>query len=143
VAQFGTKLKEELSKEKDQFLIDYEADEQQALAEYGYTEITIGGVLDLLVEQDNKDAVEELVTQFVEKIESEVSNKDTAMKKGWQSEWNKIMLDIQEGQHIRGRNIINEIIQTADNFTNAVGKYRNKGTLSLAHRAFSLCSQEI
>ena len=43
-------------------------------------------VLELMVE-DNKDAVDEIVTQFIEKVENELTQKDAAMTKGRLREW--------------------------------------------------------
>lgn len=57
------------------------------MEEYGVTSIELGGVLELLVDTENKDAVEELVTQFIERIDAEASAKDALMTKGWKTEW--------------------------------------------------------
>ena len=80
---FAVKLKEELNREREQFVQKYEEDDQAALEEYGVTEITLGGVIEMLVDTENKDAVDEMVTQFQEKIEAEANAKDSAISKGW------------------------------------------------------------
>jgi len=61
---FAVKLKEELNREREQFVQKYEEDDTAALEEYGVTEITLGGVIEMLVDTENKDAVDEMVTQF-------------------------------------------------------------------------------
>jgi len=80
-------------------------------------------VLELLADQENKDAVEELVTQFIEKIEAEASLKDGLITKGWKNEWAHIQAEILESQHMRGRNIINEIIATTAKFSSNISKF--------------------
>lgn len=59
---FAVKLKEELNREREQFVQKYEEDDTAALEEYGVTEITLGGVIEMLVDTENKDAVDEMVT---------------------------------------------------------------------------------
>lgn len=86
-SQFGQKLKEELNKEREQFIIKYEEDETAAMEEYGVTTLEIGGIIELLIDTENKDAVEELVTQFIERIDAEAGIKDALMTKGWKTEW--------------------------------------------------------
>ena len=71
---------------------------QQALEEYGYTEIETGTVLDILTSNDSNEGVDELVTQFIEKIEQEASAKDTAISKGVANEWKSIQSNIQDSQ---------------------------------------------
>ena len=61
-----------------------------ALEDYGFTSIdtaTVGGVLEILIDDTNKDSVDELVTQFIEKIEAEASAKDSQMTKSRNTEW--------------------------------------------------------
>ena len=119
---FGVKLKEELNKERDQFGAKYDEDDQAALEEYGVTEITLGGVIEMLIDTENKDAVDEMVTQFQEKIDQEASAKDAMITKGWQTEWRNTMNSLIESQHMRGRNIISEIIETSNGFQDSIGK---------------------
>ena len=119
---FAIKLKEELNREREQFVVKYEEDEVAALEEYGVTEITLGGVIEMLVDTENKDAVDEMVTQFQEKIDQEASAKDAAMTRGWQTEWKNTMQDVTERQHMRGRNIISEIIETTNAFKDSITK---------------------
>ena len=59
---FAVKLKEELNREREQFVQKYEEDDTAALEEYVVTEITLGGVIEMLVDTENKDAVDEMVT---------------------------------------------------------------------------------
>ena len=47
-------------------------------------------MLDILSDDQNKDALDELITQFTEKIESEIGNKDSAMTKDRNNEWDRI-----------------------------------------------------
>lgn len=105
--QFGIKLKEELNKEKEAFQNKYEQDEQAALEEYKVTtlEEAIGTVLDVITDE-NKDAVDELVTLFVEKIEAEAGLRDGLITKGRNGEWTQRTQEIIEAQHSRGRQII-------------------------------------
>jgi len=44
------------------------------------------------------------------------------MTKGMKHEWEKIKEDLQVTQHMRGREVINEIIDLTKNFGNAIGK---------------------
>lgn len=87
---FATKLKEELNRERENFVQKMEEDEQGALEEYGVPigddgqpVIELGSTIELLCDGENKDAVDEMVTQFQEKIDSEAGIKDAAMTKGW------------------------------------------------------------
>ena len=91
-SQFGIKLKEELNKEKEGFITKVEVDEQQALDDYGITsmESTIGTALEVILDE-NKDAVDELVTTFIEKIEIEAGIKEAMITKGRTMEWNSKM----------------------------------------------------
>ena len=94
-----------------------------ALEDYGFQSIdtaTVGGVLEILIDDTNKDSVDELVTQFIEKIEAEASAKDSQMTKSRNTEWQTIHSTLVDSQHNRGRQIISEIIQTTTNFTNSV-----------------------
>lgn len=69
-------------------MIDLEAEPASTLEVYGATEENMATfpVLELMVE-DNKDAVDEIVTQFIEKVENELTQKDAAMTKGRLREW--------------------------------------------------------
>ena len=109
--QFGIKLKEELNKERESFQARIDNDDL-ALEEYGFAslEAAAGSVIDILIDDQNKDAVDELVTQFIEKIEADAASKDSQITKGRQTEWNQITKSIYENQHSRGRQIISEII---------------------------------
>ena len=75
----------------------------------------IGTVVDVLIDE-SKDAVDELVTLFIEKIENEANLKDGAIARGRNGEWNARTTEIIEAQHTRGRQIIQEIISTTKNF---------------------------
>lgn len=103
-AQFGIKLKEDLNKEKESFAIKVETDEQSALEEYGVLnmEQSAGTALETILD-DNKDAVDELVTTFIEKIEVEAGQKEGQITKGRNSEWIARTGAITEQQHNRGR----------------------------------------
>lgn len=69
-------------------MIDFEAEPASTLEVYGATEETMTSfpVLELMAD-DNKDAVDEIVTQFIEKVENELTQKDAAMTKGRLREW--------------------------------------------------------
>lgn len=69
-------------------MLDLEAEPQSTLEVYGVTEENMASspVIELMVE-DNKDAVDEIVTQFIEKVENELTQKDAAMTKGRLREW--------------------------------------------------------
>ena len=56
-------------------------------------------MLDILSDENNKDAVDEIVTQFIEKIESESSVKESLITKGRNTEWTNIQNGITESQH--------------------------------------------
>ena len=85
----------------------------------------MGGVIEILVDDTNKDAVDELVTQFIEKIDTEASAKDSQMTKQRNTDWSNITSTIEENQRTRGRQIIQEIIQTTTQFTNSIaGKFQ-------------------
>ena len=123
-AQFSLRLKEELTKEKENFIARLETDEQNVLEEYGLAsleDVQLGSVVELFTSADEgTDVIGELVTQFVEKIESELGQKQNQMTRGRQNEWNEIMTTLMEGQHSRGRQIISEIIETTSNFKEAI-----------------------
>jgi len=74
------------------------------LEQYGVNNIsdTIGTALEVILD-DNKDAVDEIVTQFVEKIEAEAGVKDSMITKGRNGEWTALAEGIQQAQHNRGR----------------------------------------
>ena len=95
--QFGIKLKEELNKERESFQARIDNDDL-ALEEYGFAslEAAAGSVIDILIDDQNKDAVDELVTQFIEKIEADAASKDSQITKGRQTEWNQITKSIYE-----------------------------------------------
>ena len=96
--QFGLKLKEELNKERESFQQKIDQDIRLALEEYGYSSVeeASGTVIDILIDDSNKDAVDELVTQFVEKIEAEAASKDSLITKGRTQEWNAKQKDIYD-----------------------------------------------
>ena len=119
---FGQKLKEELNKEKEQFQYKYEQDEVAALEEYGVTSIEAGGVLEIIADDQNKDAVDELVTLFIESIEGVASAKDSAMTKDRNTEWTQMYNSLSDAQLMRDREIVSEIISTTNNFSNAISK---------------------
>lgn len=108
--QFGTKLNEELNKEREQFQIRYETDDAAAAAvldDYKLESIEDGidTVLDILT-SDEKSSVDDIVGQFIEKIELEAQTKEQLITKGRNTEWGQIMQDISANQHSRGRKII-------------------------------------
>jgi len=100
-----------------------------ALAEYGYTEVEPGSVIEILMDDQNKDGVDELVTTFVEKIDAEVGLKDTAITKGIKDEHTALVNEITDSQNSRSRNIISMIIKTCSQFQAKMAKrfekYRN------------------
>ena len=129
-AQFSLRLKEELSKEKENFIARLETDEQGVLEDYGLSsleDVQLGSVVELFTSADEgSDVIGELVTQFVEKIESELGVKQNLMTKGRTAEWNEIMNTLMEGQHSRGRQIISEIIETTNRFRQEIlNKFQN------------------
>ena len=70
-SNFAQKLKEDLNRERENFVQKMEEDEQGALEEYqvpigddGQPIIELGSTIELLCDGENKDAVDELVTQF-------------------------------------------------------------------------------
>ena len=63
------------------FLQRIEADEQALFEDYGVKEIEAGGVLEILADDQNKDAIDELVTAFVEKVEENARRIDTQITK--------------------------------------------------------------
>jgi len=116
-----------LNREREQFVIKMEEDETGAMEDYGVPmdengspEIVLGSTIELLVETENKDAVDEIVTQFQEKIDQEAGLKDQMMAKGCTNEWKQIAENLKESQFLRGRNIISEIIETAKAFSNSI-----------------------
>ena len=96
--QFGLKLKEELNKERESFQQKIDQDIQLALEEYGYSSVeeASGTVIDILIDDSNKESVDELVTQFVEKIEAGAASKDSLITKGRTQEWNAKQKDIYD-----------------------------------------------
>ena len=104
---FGIKLKEELNKEKELFQSKIEQDMQATLETYNVETLEqgIGTVVDVLIDE-SKDAVDELVTLFIEKIDGEALLKDGAITRGRNGEWNARTTEIIEAQHTRGRQII-------------------------------------
>ncbi len=94
----------------------------EALAEYGYSEVEPGSVIEILMDDQNKDGVDELVTTFVEKIDAEVGLKDTAITKGIKDEHTALVNEITDSQNSRSRNIISMIIKTCSQFEAKMGK---------------------
>ncbi len=94
----------------------------EALAEYGYSEIEPGSIIEILTDEQNKDGVDELVTTFVEKIDAEVGLKDTAITKGIKDEHTALVNEITDSQNSRSRNIISMIIKTCSQFQAKMGK---------------------
>ena len=72
---FKQKLSEELNKERDQFVANMDINPEAALDEYnvereedGSPKFELGHTCELLVD-DNKEAVDEIITQFCERID--------------------------------------------------------------------------
>ena len=84
---------------------------------YGVTDVgeAVNTALEVILDE-NKDAVDEMVTLFIERIEQEANNKDIMITKDRNGEWNAKMANIIESQHMRGREIICEIIETTKGF---------------------------
>ena len=82
---------------------------------------------------ENKDAVDELVTGFVERIENEINAKDMQVKNERNQLWQRIQNEITEAQHMRGRAIISEIIQTTNDFTTKIRKYSDLSAHSISY----------
>ena len=82
-AQFSLRLKEELTKEKENFIARLETDEHGVLEDYGLPSldaVEMGTTVALFTDADEgSDVIGELVTQFVEKIESELGVKQNLM----------------------------------------------------------------
>ena len=116
-----------------------------ALAEYGYTEVEPGSVIEILMDDQNKDGVDELVTTFVEKIDAEVGLKDTAITKGIKDEHTALVNEITDSQNSRSRNIISMIIKTCSQFQAKMGKsVLHNSMYVIAHSCFvSIFSKKI
>lgn len=115
---FGIKLKEELNKEKENFIQRIESEDMNSVIEdYGISNSneTIGTALEVILDE-NKDAVDEMVTLFIEKIEGEANNKDGLITRGRVGEWQALENKIKEDQNTRSRQIICEIIETTKGF---------------------------
>ena len=112
--QFSIKLKEELNKEKEQTIARIESDEdtQNILDDYNCEsmENPLGTALEIILEE-NKDAVDELVTTFIEKIENEAGNKESLITKGRNTEWSQKQQELIDKQFQRSREIICEAIE--------------------------------
>lgn len=119
---FGIKLKEELNKEKENFIQRIESEDMNSVIEdYGISNSneTIGTALEVILDE-NKDAVDEMVTLFIEKIEGEANNKDGLITRGRVGEWQALENKIKEDQNTRSRQIICEIIETTKGFQTSI-----------------------
>ena len=68
-----------------------EVDYQAAIEDYGITEAEVSGsVLEIMIDESNKDAVDELVLAFVEKLEDNINKRESNITSDRNNEWNKI-----------------------------------------------------
>lgn len=66
----------------------------------------------MLADDQNKDAIDELVLMFGEKVEENVRIRENQITKSRDNEWKNITQSMLDNQHMRGRQIISEIIST-------------------------------
>lgn len=79
INEFKGKLQEELNKEKDEFQKRTEEnvndDVDDLFRDYEHV-ADKDGITDLLLDTENKDAVEELISAFIEKLEAKLGEED-------------------------------------------------------------------
>lgn len=77
LASFKGKLQEELNKEKDEFQKRSEEanDDDDLFRDYEHV-ADKDGIQDLLLDTESKDAVEELITAFMEKLEGKLGEEE-------------------------------------------------------------------
>lgn len=119
LALFSPKLKEELNKERDLLESRIQNNDETVLDDY---QPDMRDFITELIEEENKDMIDELVLQFCEKVEHEVSARDQDMQREREREWTQIQDEILQSQNMRSRNIIMEIIDTTKMFEDNIRK---------------------
>ena len=119
LALFSPKLKEELNKERDLLESRIQNNDETVLDDY---QPEMRDFITELIEEENKDMIDELVLQFCEKVEQEVSARDQDMQREREREWTQIQDEILQSQNMRSRNIIMEIIDTTKMFEDNIRK---------------------
>ena len=127
VSEFKGKLIEELNKEKDDFQEKLNAlqegeDEEDVYRDYENTPAQ-EEVIELLVDGENKDAVDELINSFSEKLESKLQEEESYISRLRKSEQEKLENDIKDAQYLRNRNVVMEILQLTKTTMEKVCKY--------------------
>ena len=82
VGEFKIKLLEELNKEKEDFQRRYDLVEDDTILTRDYEHMPAKEeIIDFLIEGDNKDAVDELIGSFIEKLESKLGEEDSSISR--------------------------------------------------------------
>ena len=119
VSSFGPKLREDVNRERDTLEQRIANDDITVLDEYS---IEMRDFITDLLEEENKDLIDELINNFTERIDQEIGKRDSRMTTSRDQEWKSIQEEIYRQQNQRNRNIIMEIINTSQAFEQAIRK---------------------
>ena len=78
-------------------------------------------MLELLTD---KDVLISLLEASKENVDTKIGDKETDINKAVAEEWKSTEFRILEEQHRRNRNVIEEIITTAETFREEIGKFQ-------------------
>ena len=93
VSEFKAKLAEELTREKEEFQARY--DEEGDAVERDYEKMEAKEeIIELLIAEENKDAVEELINAFIEKLEAKLAEEDQSITRNRNNEHTKLTIDL-------------------------------------------------
>lgn len=93
VSEFKQKLTEELTREKEEFQARY--DEEGDAVERDYEKMEAKEeIIELLIAEENKDAVEELINAFIEKLEAKLTDEDQSITRNRNNEHTKLSIDL-------------------------------------------------
>lgn len=113
VIQFNEKFKESTILEKDKFQIRVdEVDIEELTKEYESNQ----ALLDVLTEYDNETLITHL-DGFKEASESKIANYESTITSAITQDWVHTKTQIEESQHARSRDIIQEIVENTKRFS--------------------------
>ena len=88
-----------MNKEKDDFQKKYDDEDYNEDPQADYAQMPAkDDILDLLLDGENKDAVDELINSFIEKVEQKLADEDQTISRMRNAEHTKLVKDTQDGQ---------------------------------------------
>jgi len=70
----------------------------------------------------DKDQLQTHLEQSKENVETKINEQETLINKAIENDWRGTQQRIEESQHRRNRNVIEEIIKTSSQFRDEIGK---------------------